>query len=104
MGTSAQVAVIGFLRFPPDRIADILPHVRTLVETTQRDDGCIAYDVAVDALQPGVLRFSELWPDRDSLERHIEAPHVPAWRAAAQSCGLLEKHYDILDIRAARVL
>ena len=36
------VAVFGILRFPAERVKDVLPHLRQLVEETYRSDGCIA--------------------------------------------------------------
>ena len=36
---NAKVAVFGTLRFPPDRMAEVLPHLKTLVETTYKNDG-----------------------------------------------------------------
>lgn len=33
---SARVAVIGTLRFPPEGIDEVLPHLRALVEATYR--------------------------------------------------------------------
>ena len=104
MKTRAQVAVIGHLRFPPERMPDILPHLRRLVETTNREDGCITYQVAIDPFDPGVIRFSELWPDAQSLERHIQATHVVPWREAIKNCGVLEREYLIIDIAGARLL
>ena len=99
----ATIAVFGTLRFPPERIAELLPHLRTLVEATNKNDGCIAYDVGEDPFDRGLIRFSELWPDYDSLRRHLAAPHIGPWRAAATACGLLERQfaaYDIAGIRA----
>ncbi len=66
-----RVAVLGVLRFPPDRMDEVRPHLRSLVDATYQHDGCIAYDVAEDLLDPGLIRFSELWPDRESLSRHL---------------------------------
>jgi quinol monooxygenase YgiN len=57
------IAVLGMLRFPPDRVQEVLPYLQLLVETTRKSDGCIAYDVAVDPFDPGLIRFSELWPN-----------------------------------------
>ncbi len=82
-----KVAVLGTLRFPPDRVKEILSHLKNLVDETHRCDGCIAYDVAEDLFEPGLFRLSELGPDRTSLERHLAAPHIEPWRAAARSCG-----------------
>ena len=95
---SATVAVFGTLRFPKERMAEVLPHLRTLVEATNRLDGCIAYDVGVDPFDPGLVRFSELWPDHATLQRHLAAPHIIPWRAAAQSCGLVERQFATYDI------
>jgi quinol monooxygenase YgiN len=98
------VAVIGILRFPPDRIPEVLPHLRTLVQTTYRMDGCIAYDVAEDPFDPGLIRFSELWPDHDSLNRHLQAAHIGPWREAARGCGLLERKFTAYDITGSRAV
>ena len=98
----ATVAVFGILRFPPERMAEIRPHLKTLVETTYRTDGCVAYDVAEDPFDPGLVRFSELWPDHESLARHLAAPHIVPWREVARRCGLLERKFTAYDITGMR--
>jgi len=95
------VAVFGILRFPPEKMAEVLPHIQTLVRTTYANDGCVAYDVAVDIFEPGLVRFSELWPDRESLERHLQARHIEPWRAIARCCGLLERKFTAYGIAGA---
>lgn len=95
---SPKVAVFGTLRFPPEKIEAVLPHLHELVEATYQNDGCIAYDVAEDPFDPGLIRFSELWPDRKSLEKHLQAPHIEPWREAARSCGLMERAFHSYDI------
>ncbi len=96
------VAVLGFLRFPPEKMAEVLPHLRLLVETTYRNDGCMAYDVAEDPFDRGLLRFSELWPDQASLDRHLQAPHLQPWREAVRRCGLLERKFTAYEISGSR--
>jgi quinol monooxygenase YgiN len=98
------VAVLGTFRFPPDRIAEVLPYLKALVDATVRLDGCIAYDVAVDPFDPGLVRFSELWPDHASLERHLAAPHIEPWRKAVVACGLIAKEFTVYDIANSREL
>lgn len=95
------VAVFGTLRFPPERILEVRPRLKSLVEITCRTDGCIAYDVAEDPFDPGLIRFSELWPDRESLARHLQAPHIEPWRAASRNCGLLERKFTAYDINGS---
>ena len=96
------VAVIGTLRFPPERMADVRAHLKTLIEATHRNDGCIAYDAAEDLFDPGLIRFSELWPDAESLARHLQAPHIGPWREAAKSCGLLGREFVAYGITGSR--
>jgi quinol monooxygenase YgiN len=98
------VAVLGTFRFPPDRIPEVLPHLKTLVDETRLHDGCIAYDAAVDPFDPGVIRFTELWPDHASLERHLKAPHIDPWRSAVVDCGLIEREFRVYDIANSREL
>lgn len=94
----ANVAVFGTLRFPPENIEFILPHLHKLVRCTYENDGCIAYDVAEDPFDKGLIRFSELWPDRASLEAHLRAPHIEPWREQAKKYGLLERSFESYDI------
>ncbi len=96
------VAVIGTLRFPAERMPEVRGHLRTLIEATHKTDGCIAYDAAEDLFDPGLIRFSELWPDQESLARHLQAPHIGPWREAAKACGLIERHFVAYDVTGSR--
>lgn len=98
----SAVAVFGTLRFPPEKIAEVLPHLKSLVEATYGNDGCIAYDVAEDLFDPGLIRFSELWPDQKSLDRRLKAAHIEPWRAEARRCGLLERKFTAYEIIGSR--
>ncbi|BFM51331.1 putative quinol monooxygenase [Marinomonas sp. THO17] len=99
----AKVAVFGILRFPPDNISDVLPHLKEFVDQTQKHDACILYEVAEDLTDPGLLRFSEIWPDRASLEKHLVAPHIKPWREQAKQYGLLERSFDSYDISSTAI-
>ena len=98
------VAVLGILRFPPDRVQEVLPHLAVLVDATCKNDGCIAYDVAQDPFDPGLFRFSELWPSHEALAKHLQAPHIEPWRLVARSCGLLERKFIAYDIAGSRAV
>jgi quinol monooxygenase YgiN len=91
------IIVLGTLRFPPDRIASVLPQLRALVEATRAHDGCIAYDVAEDPFDPGLVRFSEMWPDMALLEAHLKAPHIDPWRTVARAYGLIAREFTAYD-------
>ena len=84
---------MGTLRFPPENTERLKPHLRRLIEATRRHDGCITYDVAEDLLEPGLLRFSELWPDFETLGRHLSAAHIAPWRAASAELGVRDRKF-----------
>lgn len=98
------ILVLGTLRFPPGSIASVLPHLRTLVELTRQLDGCIAYDVAEDPFDPGLIRFSEVWPDAASLDAHLKAPHIGPWRKASSEHGLLERKFTAYEAGKPRAV
>lgn len=94
----AKVAVFGTLRFPPENIESVLPHLKSFVKATQENDGCVMYEVAEDPFDKGLIRFSELWPNRESLEKHLMAPHIEPWRGQAKKYGLMERVFYSYDI------
>jgi quinol monooxygenase YgiN len=91
------VVVTGILRFPPQNMSAVRPHLRELVEATRRLDGCIAYDAAEDIFEPGLIRFTEKWPDTESLARHLQAPHIVPWRAVCRDQGLIERAFTAFE-------
>ena len=97
-----KVVVVGFFRFPPDKMPEILPQLEELLKATRMHDGCIAYDAAEDPFDRGVIRFSEVWPDHESLDRHLKAPHILPWREAVRRGGLIERHFIAYDISGSR--
>ncbi len=96
------VAVFGTLRFSPERLASVLPHLRTLVHETRQHDGCIAYDVAEDLFDKGLIRFSEIWPNQALLDAHLKAPHIAPWRIVCREAGLIERNFTAYDATGAR--
>jgi quinol monooxygenase YgiN len=96
------VAVFGILRFPPEQMSEVRPHLKRLVEATNRTDGCISYNVAEDIFDLGLIRFSELWPDNETLSQHLKAAHIEPWRIAARTYGLLERKFTSYDITGAQ--
>jgi quinol monooxygenase YgiN len=100
----ASVAVMGTLKFPPDRISDIRPALQRLIVASRKHDGCITYDVAEDCFAPGIIRVSELWRDQDSLTRHSAHPDVPPWHEATRNCGMLGSIYLVFDVDGLKTI
>lgn len=96
------VAVIGILRFPAENMDAVRPHLQALVAATRTHDGCIAYDVGEDIFEPGLLRFSEVWPDQVTLDAHLAAPHIAPWREVCKANGLIERDFTAYNAEGAR--
>jgi quinol monooxygenase YgiN len=91
------VLVIGSFRIPPQNMEKARPHLRDLVTATRQNDGCLAYDAAEDLLEPGLIRFSEAWPDADTLSRHGRAPHIAVWKKASADLGTHDRKFTVYD-------
>ncbi|MFT2090131.1 putative quinol monooxygenase [Paraglaciecola sp. 2405UD69-4] len=98
-----KVVVFGILRFPAENIELVLPHLKSFVDATREKDNCIAYDVAEDPFDKGLIRFTELWPDRESLQSHLNADHVIPWRDSAKKYGLMERKFSSYDLSSDEI-
>ena len=99
-----KVAVLGTFRFPPEKIPAVLAPLKALVDATHKNDGCIAYDVAEDLYDKGLIRMSELWPDHESLQKHLQAPHIEPWRKAVVELGLIDREFMVYGVSNGKKL
>lgn len=58
-----------------DRLEEVTPLYRELVEKTKQEPLCIAYDLFVDQKDPGHFVFIEEWPDQAALDAHCQSEH-----------------------------
>ncbi|MBP6020938.1 MAG: antibiotic biosynthesis monooxygenase [Burkholderiaceae bacterium] len=68
-----KVIAQDFIRL--DRLAEVAPLYRELVEKTKQEPLCISYDLFVDQKDPGHFVFVEEWPDRAALDAHCATDH-----------------------------
>lgn len=97
-----NVVVIGSMRFPAANLEAVKPHLQALLEATRTHDRCIAYDAAFDPHDPGLVRFSEIWPDFETLQAHLQAPHIGPWREAASRLGVSDRTFTAWDATSPR--
>ncbi len=65
------IVVTGFIQVAAKDRDGFLAVLRDHVPRVRRKDGCIAYAFAVDALDPNLLRMSEIWRDLAALNAHL---------------------------------
>jgi quinol monooxygenase YgiN len=92
--------IVGTVRLPPENLALAKRVMSPMIEATRGEDGCIHYAYAEDVAEPGLIRVSELWRDRESLARHFASAHLAAWRAAWPRLGISDRSlasYEVGD-------
>jgi quinol monooxygenase YgiN len=75
------IYVIAEIRINPGTIDKALSAARACIAETVKENGCISYDLHQSVSDPLRLVFVERWTSRDALSRHLETPHLKAWRA-----------------------
>lgn len=84
----SRVLVAGTVRVPPERLAELKPHIEIYVRACRAEDGCEVFSFAEDLVEPGLIRVFETWRDAAALEHHKSAPHVAVWRALWPDFGV----------------
>jgi len=69
--TNQSIAVLGYIKIAPTDREAFVKVLQTHVPRVRKKNGCIAYAFAVDVVDPNVVRMSEAWRDRQSLEAHL---------------------------------
>jgi quinol monooxygenase YgiN len=69
-----RIIVAGWLRFAGDEAlcAEIIRSGAEHIISSRAEDGCVAYNWAVDPLDPGLMQVYEEWESEEALLRHFQ--------------------------------
>ena len=85
-----MIHVIAIITAKPGQRENILAAARANIPTVHAEDGCIEYNIALDAEGMGSFQtkfgadtfvFIEKWRDANALKAHAAAPHMAAYAA-----------------------
>ncbi len=82
------VIVIGQFRMPPEKMAAARAPMLAVMAATRAEAGCIEYNYAEDLGDPGLIRVSELWENREQLTAHLQTAHMAVWAGERAALGL----------------
>jgi len=99
-----MLLIVGSIRFSPQNLERARPALRRLIEATRRETGCIAYNYAEDALDPGLVHIDEKWADQIAFDGHLRAPHVAEWRSVNGDFAITDRDLRIYDAGESRSL
>lgn len=73
-----QVTVIATLHARPGQEAALEARMRTMIEATRREAGCIRYDMHRAADDAASLVMVEYWVSAEALQSHDDSAHMAA--------------------------
>ena len=79
-----------FIQVDEKNRAELIETAKELVEASQKDSGCISYDLFESATRPDVLMICETWKDDESLSAHSQAPHFTKLVPKIESLGTMK--------------
>jgi quinol monooxygenase YgiN len=81
---NALLTVVAEMVAKPGKGDELKRHLLALVEPTRKEAGCVQYDLHQSTSQPERFVFYENWRSRDSLDRHLQTPHMVAFGGVAE--------------------
>jgi quinol monooxygenase YgiN len=76
------IYVVAQLTLKPGMAEKAATAARLVVAGTVKEDGCISYEAHLSVSDPTHMVIVERWTSREALQRHMDTPHLKAWRAA----------------------
>ncbi|QPC91071.1 putative quinol monooxygenase [Mesorhizobium sp. INR15] len=97
-----MLVIIGTIRLPPDKLAEARPAMERMVSGSRAELGCLEYSYARDVFDAGLIRVTEVWSDRASLDAHFASPHLADWRASWPALGIGERSLVLYEAGEAK--
>lgn len=87
-----MIILAGHLKTAPEAVEELANTLRTLVEPTLKEDGCLNYHFALDSREEGTVLVYERWRDAEALAVHLSQPSVlgvlGAWAERIDTSGV----------------
>lgn len=77
-----MIYVIAEISIKPGTAERAAAAARAAVAGTNKEEGCISYDMHLSVSDPTRLVVVERWASREALAGHLHTPHFKAWRDA----------------------
>ena len=62
-----------FVKVKEGKKEEVLAAARRLTSASQKQEGCVAYDIFESATRDDVLMFCETWKNQEALDKHAES-------------------------------
>lgn len=97
-----MIVVNAIVQSAEEDIAALKSAIATMEQASRAEDGCLDYTFSVELNDPTVLRITEKWDKLESLQAHMQVPHMAAFQEAMggnppKSMDL--KFYEVQEIQ-----
>lgn len=72
----SELRVVAEIVAKPGSEETIRTALAELTVATQSDEGCISYELFESAAVPGTFFTIESWANQESLDAHMQSPHI----------------------------
>lgn len=86
-----MIYVIATLTCKADKHAPFLAGAKAIIAATNKEPGCLFYDLAQSITNPNEFTFVERWTSREALEVHFHTPDMAKWREISKDCVAARK-------------
>ena len=80
-----SMTVIAQIKIDIAKVDEAKRELKKLAAETQKEPGCICYEVHQSAEDGTVFLFYERWADKSAVDKHFKAPHFQVWEQKAKT-------------------
>ncbi len=80
-----KIVVLAIARAKKGLSDKVRAELMSLVVPTRAEAGCISYDLHQDTADNESFMFYETWESKESLDKHIQTPHLQGLLAKAKT-------------------
>lgn len=77
------IRVVAHLTSKPETIDETRAALEGFIEPTRAEAGCIYYELMQNNDDPTDFTFVEEWESNETLNAHLESPHITAFKQRA---------------------
>ena len=71
-----MIVILGSLPIDPAKHEEAKTHIRTMMDATHQEAGCISYEFLFSPWNDAVVHFAEEWESQEALDAHSKSEHM----------------------------
>ncbi|HEM8291611.1 putative quinol monooxygenase [Providencia vermicola] len=89
----SEIRIVATIIAKDNEVEFVKLATKSLVEPSNRDEGCLQYELHQDNANPNTFIFFEIWKDQQSLDKHNATQHLQ------DVIKRIEDKIDLLDVK-----